>query len=358
MSDPSLETTNDLLTRLVRAVERKELGLTADPPGTVTLFANRVKAPDGCVWYQWDPQASGGSGEPIAVEDRYVRGRLTDLVFYEKSSAEGTTVKVRAALSAGRTQYEIETTLTATSGRGLVSGLVEAGEEALQRPITIGAEPADKDQVLFMSVYTDDGGKVYPESTPEDQDALVSAARRIREWLGLEPDPWTDRFSAQPANEPSEGSRSKGPPPRGEEPGSDSAANPSGDPGASGTQNGRQKHPSEKAYQGEQSQSNGRPSPEQAGRALVTKAEKVAAPDELTESVTLPGGDALELKVEGLLQYCDRDQGYLARCLDVIGVQSAGHVAIAELPDLVELIVSEETLRQNEEFEPDDDLPF
>jgi hypothetical protein len=130
------------------------------------------------------------------------------------------------------------------------------------------------------------------------------------------------------------------------------ASNPSGDAAASSTrQNG---HESEKMYDtGGQG-----PRPEQAAQALVQKAKDVANPDELTESVTLPGGDALESKVKGLLQYCDRDQGYLARCLDVIGVQSAGHVAIAELPDLVELIVSEETLRQNEEFEPDDDLPF
>jgi hypothetical protein len=345
MSDPSLETTNDLLSRLVRAVERKELGLTTDPPGSITLYANRVKAPDGCVWYRWDPQAE----EPIAVEERYVRGRLTDLLCYEKSSAEGTTVKVRAILSAGRTQYEIETSLTATSGRGLVSGLVEAGEEALQRPITVGAEAADKDQVLFMSVFTEEGGKQYPDSTPDGQDALISATKRVREWLGLEPSPWTDRFSngAEPRND-----APQGPPPRGAQPGTESGAKPSGDARASGTQNGRQKHPSEKAY------SRGQPAPGEAAQALVRKASDVAAPDELTENVTLPGGEPLEAKVKGLLGYCDRDEGYLARCLDVMGVQSAGHVAIAELPDLVELIVSEETLRQNESFEPDDDLPF
>ena len=193
-----LSTTNDLLRRLVRSAEQDEMGLRSDPPGTVTLYANRVKAPQNCCWYRRDPQAE----ENIPVAQQYVRGRLVDLVCYDKQSSQGKTTKARAALDAGRTRYEIETSLAATSGRGLVAGLVEAGSDALKLPITVGVEPADKDQVLFMSVFTDEGGKQYPDSMPSEKSALVSALETVRGWMGLEADPWTDRFTRSAPHEP------------------------------------------------------------------------------------------------------------------------------------------------------------
>jgi hypothetical protein len=343
MPDPSLDTTNNLLRRLVTATEQKELGLISDPPGRVTLYANRVKAPDGCMWYRWDPQAE----EPIPVQKQYVRGHLVDVVCYEKSSQEGTTTKVRACLSAGHARHEIETTLTATSGRGLVSGLLEAGADALQQPITIGAEPADKDQVLFMSVFTDDGGRQYPDNTPEGQKALVSALETARSWMRLEPSPWTDRFErTDPHQEGSTSSTS-----------STSGANPSGDPSASASrQNGRSRrrqHESEEMY--DQSSQSG-PTKEQAADALVARAEKYAETD-LAGEVQLNGATLAE-KLYGLAEYCGRDDGYVARVAEALQLQDLSQVVVGQVQTVAQMLLDEDMLRQNEEFEPDDQLPF
>jgi len=356
MPDPTLKETNDLLRRLLAAAERKELGLTADPPGRVTLYANRVKAPDGRVWYRWDPQEE----EPIPVEKQYVRGRLTDIVTYEKSSEEGTTTKVRACLSAGRTRYEIETTLTATSGQGLVSGLLEAGQDALQRPLTIGAEPADKDQVLFMSVFTDEGGRQYPETTPEGEGALVSALETIRSWMKLEPSPWTDRFQRSEPNQGGSDSAARRSPPRGEAKSGGSASNPSGSPAASSTrQNGssgssRQKHESEKVY--DQSSQSG-PTKEQAAKALVAKARK--HPEDTLAAEAQVNGTTLDDKLQGLAEYCGRDEGYVSRILDALQLHSLEQVAVGQVQTVANMMLDEEVLRENESFEPDDsELPF
>ncbi len=190
-----------LLRRLVTAAEREDMGLIDEPPGQRIIYANRANAPRGACWYRWDPQQE----KALPIEETALRGILTDLFCYEKQSAQGTSTKVRAVLVCGRVTYEIETSLTATSGRGLVSGLQEAGSEALQRPITIGVRPADKEQVLFLDVYTDEGGKQYPDTTvPSDQEAALDAVRTVRRRLGREPDPWSDRFdnSDAPTGEP------------------------------------------------------------------------------------------------------------------------------------------------------------
>jgi len=287
---------------------------------------------------------------------------LHDVFVYEKSSDQGTTTKVRACLACANAQYEVETSLYATSGTGLMSGLLEAGDAATESPITIGVRPADKDEVLFVDVFTDAEGLQINDDqiSAGDEEAALAAVKTVRKRLGLAPDPWTDRFNdaQEPAEAPSQAQTSRqGPPPRGDAPAGDgpaadqAAANPSGDPSVSGTRNGRQ-HPSEKMYDG------GKPSPDAAGQALVSKAQEIAAPDTLAKNVTLPDGTLLSDKIEGFLEYCGREQGYLVRCLDVMGVQSTGDVAVVELENLVDLIASRETLQENESFEPDDDLPF
>jgi hypothetical protein len=345
MSDPTqsdlTQETNALLRRLVSAVERKELGLTAGPPGSVTLYANRVKAPDGGVWYRWDRQAE----EPIAVTDRYVRGRLTDVVCYEKSSEQGTTTKVRAALSAGRTRYEIETTLTATSGRGLVAGLLEAAESALanapKRPITIGAEPADKDQVLFMNVFTDEGGKQYPDSMPKGEEALVSGLETVRSWMGLKPNPWTDRFQSTASHK--------------------STASSSGDSprstrqNSSTRQNGQSREPRESEEIYDQSKKRG-PSPEEAARKLVQKAREHDA-GQLAGEVTVSGAP-LSQKLRGLAEYAGRDKGYVARVCDALSIGGFDEVAVGQAQDVAQMLLDEDMLRENKSFEPDGEMPF
>jgi hypothetical protein len=353
MSDPTLKDTNQLLRRLVQSAERGAMGLVSDPPGRRVIFANRTKAPDGCCWYRWDPQRE----TPIPVEEPAVRGVLSDIFVYEKSSPEGTTTKVRVQLGCGRATYEIETSLCATSGRLLVSGLLEAGKKALakasRRPITIGARAADKDQVLFIDVYTDDGGLQVPSSMPDqgDEGACLTAVKHVRSWIGLEPDPWSDRFERSdsygaPATSSSESS----------------AANPSGNRGAGDrqngqTQNGRGQHESEDLYdQSGQPQNAGKPTPEQAADALVAKAEK--HPErELARDVQI-NGKTLEDKLRGLAEYCGRDDDYVGRVTGALQLQDLSRVAVGQVQTVAQMLLDEEMLRQNEEFEPDDQLPF
>ena len=360
MSDPTLKDTNQLLRRLVQSVERGAMGLLGDPPGRRVIFANRTKAPDGCCWYRWDPQRE----KPIPVEEPAVRGVLSGIFVYEKSSPEGTTTKVRVRLGCGRATYEIETSLCATSGRGLVAGLLEAGEGALakasrakasRRPITIGVREADKDQVLFIDVYTDDGGLQVPSSTPDqgDEDACLTAVKTIRSWIGLEPDPWSNRFNDRPAESSSSGGT--GPPPRGQKRSErgDSAANPSGDGAASATaQNSqRRQHESERVYD-----QSFQPTKEQAADGLVARAEKYAETD-LAGKVQINGATLAE-KLYGLAEYCDRDTGYVTRVADALKVQNLSQVAVGQVQTVAQMLLDEDMLRQNEEFEPDDQLPF
>jgi hypothetical protein len=355
MSDPTLKDTNQLLRRLVQSAERGAMGLVSDPPGRRVIFANRTKAPDGCCWYRWDPQRE----KPIPVEEPAVRGVLSGIFVYEKSSPEGTTTKVRVQLGCGRVTYEIETSLCAISGRGLVAGLLEAGEEALakRRPITIGVREADKDQVLFIDVYTDDGGLQVPSSTPDqgDESACLTAVKTIRSWIGLEPDPWSNRFNDRPAESSSSGGT--GPPPRGQKRSErgNSSANPSGDGAASATaqDSQRRQHESERVYdQSSQSQ----PTKEQAADGLVARAEKYAETD-LAGEVQINGATLAE-KLYGLAEYCDRDDGYVTRVADALQLQSLSQVAVGQVQTVAQMLLDEDMLRQNEEFEPDDQLPF
>ena len=72
---------------------------------------------------------------------------------------------------------------------------------------------------------------------------------------------------------------------------------------------------------------------------------------------TIPDGPLGE-KLKGFAWYCGRDEGYLSRVLDAVGVSAVGEITVGQVPDVMDLIKDEEVLRQNESFEPDDDLPF
>jgi hypothetical protein len=265
----------ELLRRIARAVETRTVGLVDKAPGRTVLFANVVKAPDGCLWYSWNPNEQA----PIPVERRNVRGRLVDLYCYEKASSKGTTIKVRASLDCGLTTYDIETSLynsdrgtLVTSGKMLVAGLL-AAPEAIHggRMVTIGARPAEdpeaRDQVLFLDVYTDDGQVRY-DRAPDTKDQALGAVGDVRDYLGKSADPFDNPISnrAEPheaGGAPNGGAQSGGgrprhpseevydpspdpngsgappqqAPPRGQKVGSEgSAANPSGVKQVSGTQ--------------------------------------------------------------------------------------------------------------------------
>jgi hypothetical protein len=136
--------------------------------------------------------------------------------------------------------------------------------------------------------------------------------------------------------------------------GGGSAANPSGDGRASSTrQNGREQHASEKVY--DQSARSG-PSPEQAARSLTQKAQK--HPDDTLAGEAQMGGTTLGAKLRGLAEYCDRDSGYVSRILDSLQLSGLEQVAVGQVQTVAQMMLDEEVLRQNESFDPDDDLPF
>jgi len=276
-----------LLQRIARAVEVRTVGAIDDPPGSRTVFANVVRAPGDCLWYLWDYQQK----EPIPFEKRNVRGRLVNVLCYEKQASRGTTTKVRVELDCGLTGYQIETSLynhshdaLVTSGKMLVASLTGQDPadtpvpEAIERGemITVGVRPAEqknkRDEVLFMHVHTD-RGRSYHGGTPESLEQALGMVRETRGALNLTHDPFDNRISnrsepheagngdgqgggsgsasskpngptrpdeelyrGQQPPQTSGGGVQGGPPPRGHAPDKGSAANPSGMKQASGTQ--------------------------------------------------------------------------------------------------------------------------
>lgn len=340
MSDPDAQHI-DLLQRIVELLDRERLGLIDDPPGRRTIYAHRNS---DSLWHFWDRSEE----ERIPLEKEAVRGQLTDCFCYVKSSAEGDSTKVRVRLQCAAAEYEIETSLNATSGRGLMSGLLAAGDAITEAPITIGVRPADKEQVLFVDVYTDHGGLQIngDHIGAGDEEAALQAVRTVRERLGLTPDPWDNRLAdKRPAD-------------------NESAANPSGTPEASASQQRntqqRTRHESEEMYDtnaGSTAGTNSKPSPEQAARQLAETAQQQYESGELAGEVTLQG-DPISQKLRGLVEYAGRDHGYQARVLDALGVGGFDEVAVGQLGDVTQMIIDEDTLRENESFEPQDDLPF
>lgn len=224
-----------LLRRIARAVEVRSVGPIDSPPGRQTVFANVVKAPDGALWYRWDPQKS----QPIAFPKPAIRGRLTGCWAYEKESEKGTSTKIRIALSAGLSTYEIETSIhgqngVVTSGKMLLAGLLEA-EKAIkaEEMVTVEVQEAEredaKDQVLFMYCYTDDG-RLFYESSPQSKEEAITGVKAIRNWLGDDPDRYSERFQSRNGGQrcPSESEPSsradQQPPPHGETPDGDDSA--------------------------------------------------------------------------------------------------------------------------------------
>ncbi|WP_103021488.1 hypothetical protein [Salinibacter altiplanensis] len=143
----------------------------------------------------------------------------------------------------------------------------------------------------------------------------------------------------------------------------ESAANPSGTQAASSTaQNGtsgssREQHESEKMYdKGSQSAAPKSPTKEQAASSLVAKAQKHT--DDTLAGKAQVNGTTLDQKLKGLAEYCNRDDGYVARVLDALQLQSFEQVAVGQVETVAQMLLHEDVLQQNEEFEADDDLPF
>jgi hypothetical protein len=95
---------------------------------------------------------------------------------------------------------------------------------------------------------------------------------------------------------------------------------------------------------------------ERAATALQARVQGHPS-DQLVGETTIPDGPLAD-KLRGFVQYAGRDEGYLSRVLDAMGVSSVERLTVGQVDDAIEMIKDEEVLRQNESFEPDSDLPF
>jgi len=233
-------------------------------------------------------------------------------------------------------------------------GFQYRGFECLRTGCNITFKETEEDSGIYPGRYRayrngDDKPKLYdPQRSPEEILGKVSTDT-----------PFVQRFQVDVGQS---GNRQAAPP-RGEQAtSSGSAANSSGNPSVSSTQNGQtqngqERHESENLYdQSGQSQNAGTPTPEQAADALVTKTEKYAETD-LAGEVQLNGA-TLEEKLRGLAEYCGRDDDYVARVAEALQLQDLSQVAVGQVQTVAQMLLDEEMLRQNEEFEPDDQLPF
>ncbi|WP_263785574.1 hypothetical protein [Salinibacter grassmerensis] len=95
---------------------------------------------------------------------------------------------------------------------------------------------------------------------------------------------------------------------------------------------------------------------DRAAEVLVNRVRQ-QPPEQRVGDTTIPDGPLGE-KLIGFATYCGRGEGYLNRVLDVKSVSAVDALTVGQVPDVLAMIKDEETLRQNESFEPDNDLPF
>ncbi|WP_251965461.1 hypothetical protein [Salinibacter ruber] len=95
---------------------------------------------------------------------------------------------------------------------------------------------------------------------------------------------------------------------------------------------------------------------DRAAEVLLNRVRQQPSEQRVGET-TIPDGPLGE-KLLGFATYCGRDEGYLNRVLDVKSVSGVGGLTVGQVPDVLAMIRDEETLRQNESFEPDTDLLF
>jgi hypothetical protein len=101
------------------------------------------------------------------------------------------------------------------------------------------------------------------------------------------------------------------------------------------------------------------PSPteiERAAHTLRARAQQHPA-DQRVGKTRIPSGPLGE-KIKGFAAYCGRAPSYLRRVLDTKHVDTVDELTVGQVAAVLDMIADEEALRQNEHFEPDDELPF
>jgi len=219
------------------------LGFRDSPSTRRILYANRT---NGHLWYFWDRDEK----EPTGVDKRCLRGFLVDVFMYEKGDEES--VKVCGVFDVGTEEISVEFGATATAGRAFVASLRAANPAAFVDPITIEVEASDPekdsyDSALLVDMYAE-GDAVLTESEdwpPKgDPDTIQSMVTTFRDQMGWSP---SSPYEAAPEGVKQTGDSAA------QEVGADAHrdARQGGPSGSQPKGNGREKHPSEKAYSGD-----------------------------------------------------------------------------------------------------------
>ena len=135
-----------------------------------------------------------------------------------------------------------------------------------------------------------------------------------------------------------------------------SEGGPQGEPTARGADSPRPRSASAGPEGPASSEGPSRAEIDRAAELLLSRARQHPSEQRVGDT-TIPDGPLGE-KVIGFATYCGRDEGYLNRVLDVKDVSAVEALTVGQVPGVLAMIKDEKTLRQNESFEPDDDLPF
>jgi hypothetical protein len=134
-----------------------------------------------CLWYFWDPNASGGRGSHIPIDVNTLVGRITNVSTYVKTSTDyGDAPKLLVDVSADH-EYVLESGLDNAFSRSLLAAMAAAGPDRLQGQVTIEVLPGEKPKVVMANLYAGDLVMSGPYRDRETLDMLAHA----RENLGL-----------------------------------------------------------------------------------------------------------------------------------------------------------------------------
>lgn len=146
---------NELLTKILHALDRPELGLLDTPPGTQRIYCNRDRCPNA-LWYRLD-----ASREPVGLSAKAIRGYLRQLHFEQVERRGKQKWKMYTLLDCGDRSFELESGYDATFSKGVISAIASLTPQQLQQPISIGVAPGDDESVLLSRVWLGDGSPIF-----------------------------------------------------------------------------------------------------------------------------------------------------------------------------------------------------